>query len=178
MMDVEEWRDIPGYEGFYQVSNLGRVKSLDIMVNGGKSLYKKMGRMRKPVLNSQNGYLTVVLCKNGKHTTCYLHRLVARAFCPGYMPDMVVNHINEIKTDNRASNLEWCTKSYNNLYANKPLRSAKPVYQAGLDGAYIARWASAREASQKLGVEFKNISACCLGKRCSAGGYRWRFADE
>lgn len=177
-MDAEEWRDVLGYEGVYQVSNLGRVKSLDTMIYGGKSFYKKMGRIRKPVLNPKNGYLTVVLAKNGEHTTCYLHRLVARAFCSGYMPGMVVNHINEVKTDNRAYNLEWCTKSYNNLYADKPLRSAKPIYQTGIDGEVIAKWASAREAAQKLGIEFKNISACCLGKRRNAGGYGWRFVDE
>lgn len=176
--EIEDWRDVIGYEGLYQVSNLGRVKSIDMLVNNGKTYYIKPGRLRKLVLNKKIGYLTVVLSKNGKHKTCYVHRLVAMAFCKGFYPGMLVNHINEVKTDNRSQNLEWCTKQYNNLYEDKPLRSAKPILQLSLEGATIAVWKSAREAASALNVEYKNISACCRKRRKSAGGFQWRFIDE
>ena len=115
----EQWRDIEGYEGIYQVSDLGRVRSL------------KFGRVK--VLRSYKnryGYLKVFLSKNGKRHNIYVHRLVAYAFIPNSdKTKNEINHINEIKTDNRASNLEWCDRSYNVTYNGLRYRRKHPNYR-------------------------------------------------
>lgn len=118
------WKDIEGYEGFYQVSNMVKVRSLDRVVNnnGGKWLVK--GRILKPNLNS-HGYLQVILCKNGIHRAKTVHRLIAEAFIknPNNYPQ--INHKNGIKTDNRVDNLEWCDQSHNMRHAYKNGLSSK-----------------------------------------------------
>ena len=104
--DNEQWRDIAGYEGMYQVSDLGRVRSL------------KYGKVRvlKPGKN-RGGYLSVLLYKDRKHNRLYVHRLVAQAFIPNDDDTKIyINHINEDKTENKVSNIEWCDYQYNNTY--------------------------------------------------------------
>ena len=98
----EIWKDIEGYEGIYQVSNLGRVRTIH-------------GEIKHQSTN-RDGYNQVSLTKGGKTTSHGIHRLVALSFVDGYEPELVVNHKNEIKNDNRAANLEWCTRSYNTTY--------------------------------------------------------------
>lgn len=105
------WKDIPGYEGKYQVSNTGRVRSLNYM-RTGKS------KVMKPSTNKL-GYKGVGLRKNGKCTKYYIHRLVALAFIPNPLNLPQVNHIDENKTNNVVWNLEWCTQEYNNNYGNR-----------------------------------------------------------
>ena len=101
----EEWRDIKGYEGRYQVSNLGRVRSL-----------LRNGLIRKQKLFGNTDYLHVVLLKDRKYTRLSVHRLVAEHFVEGYKEGYVVNHKDENKHNNRADNLEWCTFRYNSMY--------------------------------------------------------------
>lgn len=105
-IDNEHWKDIEGYDGMYQVSDLGRVRS------------RKSGewKVRKSVKN-KDGYLTVCLFKDNKVNGFFVHRLVASAFIPNSdETKTTINHINEDKTDNRVSNLEWCDRKYNNTY--------------------------------------------------------------
>lgn len=119
MNNEEIWKDIIGYEGLYQVSSLGRVRSLDRYVkysNGQIHLHK--GKVLS-LVKSNLGYLLVSLCCNGKYKSISVHRLVAQAFIenPDNLPE--VNHRNEDKTDNRVENLEFCDRSYNNNYGSR-----------------------------------------------------------
>ena len=101
---MEEWRDIKGYEGLYQVSNLGRVRSERKILKGTPD---------------KDGYLRVALCKNGTRKYFGIHRLVATAFIYNTNNYPCVNHKDENKTNNRAKNLEWCTIAYNNCYGDR-----------------------------------------------------------
>jgi len=114
-MAHEEWRDVAGFEGLYQVSNLGRVRSLDHSVSRRNGISYIKGRVLQPKVAMP--YLGVILSKDGKAHPKRIHRLVAIAFVPN--PDKLsdVDHINGIKTDNRASNLRWCTHRQNIGYA-------------------------------------------------------------
>ena len=114
--EVEIWKDIENYEGLYQVSNFGRVRSLDRVVRRNKGFGLCKGRVLKPRLPA--GYCQVSLCKQNNVSQFLVHRLVAEAFVPN--PDNLpqVNHKDEVKTNNRADNLEWCTPEYNCNYGN------------------------------------------------------------
>lgn len=116
---IEEWRDIKGYEGLYQVSNLGRVKSLDNFDYGGKNNSKRLRKGKILKLHKRtDGGLGVGLNKNKKHKSCQVHRLVAQAFIPNTDNKPHIDHINTIRTDNRVENLRWVTPKEN---CNNPL---------------------------------------------------------
>lgn len=181
----EIWKDIKGYEGLYQVSNFGRVKSLERIKNGRKTLNEEYSslpvkeRILKPSITN-SGYLQVVLFKNNVGTTCKIHRLVAEAFLPNPNNYPCVNHKNCIKTDDTVENLEWCDYQYNNTYADRmdkiKQKLSKPVLQYDLDGNFIKEWNSPLEASITLfGKKVFSIYECCNGKRKSAGGYIWKY---
>ena len=192
----EEWRDIKGYEGYYQISNMGRVKSLNYRRTGKEGILKAG--------DNGHGYLFVVLCKDGKDNTCRINRLVAQAFIPN--PDNLpeVNHKDENKKNNCVENLEWCSKSYNINYGtgikrraeklrgrnhskehnkkiaekhrNKPKRG-KPVIGINKISGLILEFPSAHEASRQLGISQGSICDCLKGRRKSLGGYIWFYAD-
>lgn len=175
----EIWRDVIGYEGLYQVSNYGRVKSLNY--HGGKK-----EKVLKPG-KDRCGYLYVVLCKEGSHKKYKVHRLVAQAFIPNPNNYPCVNHKDENKTNNCVDNLEWCTYKYNTNYGTCIERSAnsrindkrsKPVLQYSLEGNFIKKWPSGREIQRQLGFNQGGISNCCLGKCNTAYGYIWRYKNE
>ena len=136
----EEWRDIKGYEGLYQVSNLGKVKSLDHYASNGVTdvLYK--GRIIKQF--SHNGYMHLHLCKNNKVKTVNVHRLVAIAFIPNPFQKTQVNHIDGNKANNDSSNLEWCSQRENVIHGVKtglrrlkiPRDKFKYIYDEHLNG--------------------------------------------
>ena len=163
----EVWKDIEGYEGLYQISNYGRVKSL------------KYGKERILKTVENNGYQHVLLFKNGKGKWFYVHRLVAMVFIPN--PDNLteINHISEIKNDNRVVNLEWCDRKYNVNYGTVKQRIAdkisKKLFQYTLDGELIREWQSAYEVKRQLGYSPCNISQCCNGKQKTSYGYIWSY---
>lgn len=173
---TEIWKPVVGYEKYYEVSNLGRIRSLDRVMTSttGKKFIKK-GRIRKQVLNTATGYYMLVLHGDDGKETNTVHRFVAEAFLPNPNNLPLVNHKNEIKTDNRAENLEWCTRKYNMLYSDVPDKSKKPVVQFDPKTGKETVWDSARDAYRETGIEYKNISACCRGLRPRAGGFEWRF---
>ena len=191
-MEKEIWRDIAGYEGYYQVSNLGRIRSLDKMQNYNGSARLHKGRILKPN-NDGRGYLIVDLSKNSRSATRSIHRLVAMAFLdnPNNLPQ--VNHKDEDKTNNfvfvnedgsvdlNKSNLEWCTYSYNNNYGTKKERtmksSCKMVLQYTKKGDFIAEWYGTRDAQRNTGIHCCDISLACRGIRKTAGGFVWKYKE-
>ena len=170
----EEWKDIKGYEGLYEVSNMGRVKSL----GNGKSTNNDNCRERilKPV--KDKGYLRVTLCKEGRKNGYLVHQLVAIVFCENSMGYKEVNHKDEDKTNNRADNLEWCTSKYNANYGTRNKRISKPIYSINKVSGLITYWTSAKEAGNVLGIPPTNITRCCKGKLNSAGNHYWFYADD
>ena len=173
---TEIWKSIPGFEGYYEVSNLGRVKSLDRkMISQKGTLFLKPGRIRKLVPNYATGYLTVILCGKNMKKTMPVHRLVALAFLENPQHCECVNHKNEDKHDNMVDNLEWCSKAYNNAYGKRKKASYKPVVGKNIKTGKELVFPNARIASKVTGANYKNISACCRGLRVSAGNYEWRF---
>lgn len=157
----EIWKDIPEYSN-YQISSLGNVRS------------NKYGcwRLLNPALDGA-GYLIVYLRKDKKSIRFHVHRLVAQVFVNGNGSD--VNHKNGIKTDNRADNLEWCSRSENVKHAIRVLGLGKTRKIAQYDrwGNYIKTWTNAYEAQEKLGINRGNINSCVNKHRKTAGGYRW-----
>lgn len=123
---MEEWRDIRGYEGLYQVSDRGRVRSLDRMTRNHRCGTERLviGRIMIPHDNG-NGYLTVSLSKQCKAKRKYIHRLVAEAFIPNPNHKSQVNHLDYNKTNNRCDNLEWCTAQENTLFSSDRMRHPK-----------------------------------------------------
>ena len=161
------FEEIKGYEGLYQVSAWGEVRSI-----------KRNIFLRQHA--DKDGYLKVLLSKHGKSKNFFVHRLVAEAFIPN--PDNLpcVNHKDEDKTNNAFRNLEWCTVQYNTTYHDVHLKkktNKKAVVQYDLDGSVVRVWSSASEAAKALGISRGSISACCLHLPHfkSVHGFRWEF---
>lgn len=174
-MTEEIWKDIKGYEGHYQISNTGRVKSLDRYVaskNG--SLRKEKEKIRKTHLDKY-GYLYVILCKQGVSEKMLLHRLVAEAFLPNPNALPVVNHKNEKRDDNRVENLEWCTVQYNVRYS-----CSISIIQLSKDNKIIKIWDVISDAANYVKCCKGHIIKCCKKKPKynTAGGYKWRYLDD
>lgn len=189
---TEIWHDIPGYEGEYQASNLGRIKSISRLIQRGINPYTS----KEVILKQQtdrNGYRFVILHKK----LCLVHRLIGMAFLPN--PKETINHINGNKADNRIENLEWATRSENTRHAydvlhrkgsltgrrgtNSPnygrrgseSKLSKAIVQMK-DGKPIATFESMREAEREIGIHHAQISAACKGERPHAGGFQWGLA--
>lgn len=163
----EIWKDKKDYEGHYQVSNFGRVKSI------------KFGKERILKLRTdKDGYFKVDLSKNNKLKTFTVHRLVAEAFLPNPHNYPCVNHKDECKTNNNVNNLEWCNSKYNinfgtrNEKASKKL--SKPVLQYTLEGEFVKEWSSTMECGIN-GYNQSNVAACCRGERKTHRGFIWRY---
>lgn len=198
---MEIWKDIAGFEGLYQVSNLGNVRSLDRVDGRGRNI---KGFLRRQVLN-KNGYLYVNLSKHGKPNNYSVHRLVATAFVNNPAHKETVNHINENKTDNRAENLEWVTLIENLRYGSHDRRVAetrKEKYKGpahpnfGRRGknalahkgkviginednpADVVEFDTAADAARALHISSGRLCEAINHLRKSCGGYRWRRADD
>lgn len=173
----EEWRDIKGYEGLYEVSNLGRVRSLQTISEHG---YKKI--LKQYIRDS--GYCTVHLSKNKKKTTYYVHRLVSMAFLPNPNNLPCINHKDEIKNNNHVDNLEWCTYTYNNTYKDavekrkksRDYSTSRRRVKQIKDGEVINEFPSIASAYKYLGkIPDGRISFCCQHFCKTAWGYSWEY---
>ena len=193
----ECWRAVVGYEGYYEVSNLGNVKSIERLVRHSRSNieFLRKGKLFKPSIE-RAGYLKVQLSVRGKSKYYFVHRLVAQAFLPN--PDNLpeVNHKNEIKTDNNLDNLEWCSRLYNQNYGTKIERQkrtyrennsiknkqyAKPkgrsIYKYDLKGNLIAISCDYLLASSVEDIPYRQIMAVCNGVQKTCRGYIWKYGD-
>ena len=185
-MDEEIWRAIKGFEGLYEVSNLGRVKSLERVSSLGRRVNEKILSPGK----DKDGYLFVILYRDGKHITYKSHRLVLSTFNPvENMENLEVNHMDEDKENNNLTNLEWCTRKENcnhgtrNARVSEKLTNGKlsiPISQLSLDGKYIRSWKSASDAEREEGFNHGNIIQCCKNKFHREGnniykGYKWQY---
>lgn len=178
MKRKEIWKPIKGYEGYYEVSNLGNVRSVDRVIvysNGAKHTYK--GHLLS-LVNRSGGYKEVHLSINQNKKTPSVHRLVAEAFIPNPLNLPEVNHKDEDKSNNCVENLEWCNSKYNMNYGTRNERSSKPIVQLTLDGDFVKRYYGAAEAQRKTGIMSNNISAALNDKQYTAGDYCWCYEWE
>lgn len=186
----EEWRPVPCYEGMYEVSNYGRVHSLDRVVPFQKGGYKHIkGKVMRCVVNGY-GYYVVTLFKESKGYFVGVHILIGRAFIPNPKNLPQINHKDENKKNNHISNLEWCTCQYNNSYGTKieriklaqrnDPRKSCPVMQYSYDNVFIKEYPSAIEAERQTGINAGSILAVCQQeKHCfSAGGFKWKAKSD
>ena len=165
----EAWKDIEGYEGLYQVSNKGRVKSLN---------YQGVAREKLIKHSIVSGYKRVTLYKNKTIKRFLVHRLVANAFLPNPQNFPCINHKDENKQNNIVTNLEWCTYKYNINFGTGISRRAesisKQVYQYSKDLELIAVWKSTNECGRN-GYNQGSVVSCCNGKLKTHKGYIWSY---
>lgn len=170
---MEEWKDVPEYIGLYQVSNYGRVRSLNYLGHG-KTQIMKHNILKK-------GYHQVKFCKNNTSKCFLVHRLVAELFVDNPNPYEFnqVNHKDEDKDNNHSSNLEWCNNDYNCHYGTRSERSSKNNLNNPLRSKQVCCietgiiYQSINEAQRQIGC--RNISSVCCGIRSTAGGYHWKY---
>ena len=169
---IETWRDIKDYVGKYQVSNLGRVKSTKRIRKGKNNSIVEVPEKILKGKKDKDGYIEYALCTgiHGKMKYYRGHRLVAEAFIPNPDNLQIINHINEIKDDNRVSNLEWCTPQYNKFYS-----TAKPVGMYK-DGKLITTFVSLAEVTY-CGFDRVAVGKCCRGIKHykTHKGYEWKY---
>ena len=175
----EKWKDIAGYDGLYQVSDKGNVRS-----------HKRTPGMILKQSPTNCGYMKVQLYKNAKGKMHYVHRLVAQAFLPNPQGKSEINHIDGNKTNNALSNLEWSSRSENQLHAiDHGLREPSPmtgrfgalnhnsraIIQKDMNGQFIAQWDSIASAARSISCSPSLISNCLCGRKKTAKGFLWEY---
>ena len=191
----EIWKNIPEFEELYQVSNMGNVRSVErIVMFGNQKRTVKPSNLR--FFKKANGYLSVKIYKHRKQYTFYVHRLVAMAFCEGYFDTADVNHKDGNKSNNTCVNLEWCSRSENQLHSVNVLHNklgnrkickkwnSKPIVQLTIDGKKVKYWTSAFEVQRILGISESCIRKCLYGtnqkgrQSYQSHGYKWVYAKD
>lgn len=180
----EIWRNVKGYEGLYEVSNLGRIKSIQ---RSGTP-----GGVRKLNVNKY-GYVYVMLSKSNKHKNHTVHRLVGLAFIPSVDGKELINHIDGNKSNNNLKNLEWVNNSENrkHAFANNLQKvnldkahevawenQKRKVKQFSLDGKFVSEFLSIQEAAIKNGIGRTGISQCLSGRYKQSGGFMWKYSED
>ena len=178
---IEEWRELKDYPNYF-ISNLGRVKSVRFIAK-----YQTYTEYFLKPIKARYGYLYIGISRRTENKPIKwlkIHRLVAQYFLSNYAEDLQVNHIDENKTNNCATNLEMCNNKYNCTYGSRKTVNAKPILQYSLEGIFIREWISSREIERVLGFPHSSINACCKGKIKSHGkeinikqayGYVWQY---
>ena len=180
--EKEIWKDIPEFEG-YQVSNLGRVKSLEGIDALG---HKRKEKILKPQMLN-NGYYRVALWKNSIQKRYLVHRLVWIAF-NGHIPEgYEINHLNEVKSNNRLENLNLVTHKENINWGKRNKRCAevlknrkdqsKSVLQYDLQDNFVKEYASTHQVEREKGFSQSYIAKCCKGKQKTAYGFKWKYKN-
>lgn len=174
-MDSEEWRSVVGYEGSYEVSSIGRVRSLDRTINGPKGRRLIRGRLMVQRI-THRGYLRVCLAKNGESSDHFVHRLVAYAFIGVPDGDLYINHIDGNKTNNVVGNLEWTTMAENAQHAHRmgivnsargeshPSSKLTAEQVVDIRTRYAAGGISQAELAREYGVQGSSIRKILIGK--------------
>ncbi len=186
-MNEEIWKDIEGYEGYYQISSRGRVLALERNVSERQRRKEKL----RAITVLKTGYARVILYKEFGYKIEQVHRLVANAFIPNPENKPQVNHINSIRNDNRVENLSWVTSSENRIHGIKfgnvktmaywtgkkgkdhPL--SKTIIQMTMDLEYVNEFIGTENAEIMTGIGRTNIARCCREISRSAGGYKWKY---
>lgn len=179
--DDEEWKAIPGYEGLYEVSNYGRVKSLP--------RYTTKGKIIKPYISNANGYVYVCLSNinlsnKSKRISKRVHVLVMEAFCPvskhkGYDSEYTIDHIDGDKTNNKLSNLEWCSQKENQKRAYKLGLQVAPNRKKVIDLDTLEVFDTLTEAAHSIGITKAGaITRVCRGIRSNIHNHRFAYYDD
>jgi hypothetical protein len=186
LTEKEVWRPVKDYEGLYEVSNFGRVRSCGRMILKSNGVVQnRKSKIRKQV-PTRTGYLQVNLSKNNIQKMVTFHKLVAQAFLPNPKGYSEINHKNEDKSDNRARNLEWCSRVYNNSYGtiisrivakNKNGALSKPIFQVTFSGKIVNFWPLAKEAG-RYGFDFSKVAMCARGERSQHKGFQWMYCSQ
>lgn len=195
----EIWKDIKGYEGCYQISNLGRVKSLSRPLNRGKGVGMSVEKILSCTIDKKTGYRKCCLMKDNTVKRTYVHRLVAEAFIPNERNKPCIDHIDADRTNNITSNLRWVTYKENNnnpIYKirnstsrtgeNNRIRKGMygesnptsiPVVQLNMDNTFVKRFWGAKAVQDEFGYAASYITRACKGKVSAAYGYKWMYEE-
>jgi hypothetical protein len=189
----EIWRDLPGYEQYYQVSNFGKLRSKPRRVKCGNGYYTKPAKELKLQINN-HGYLYFQVKADGEHKKLYIHRAVCMAFIPNINKKPYVNHMDSNPLNNNVSNLEWVTHKENVHHAmnagrfkdsfSKTVEKFKgtieekqiPVIGTNIDTGEKIKFKSINEAGRHFNNRAGDICKCCKGERITAQGYKWEYA--
>ena len=184
LLPFEIWKDIPGYEGLYQASTMGRIRSLN---------YKRTGKVKILTQYTYNGYKSLNLHKGKQQKSEWVHRLVAKTWLPNPYNYPQINHKDENPSNNAVSNLEWCSPKHNANWGTRNIRTAitqrnnadtnkqyKKTYQYTKDGILVNVWVSANDAAKNLGISSSNIVRCCnnVPRYKTAGGFIWKYDED
>lgn len=181
MADKEIWKDIEGYEGYYQVSNLGRVKSVERFVDNGYGPRGAVRSIKEKILKqgkTNKGYCFVILCKNSTKNNVLVHRVVAKAFIPNPNNLPEINHKSENKAENFVENIEWCSKKYNCNYGHrnrKKIHTMRHLIQMDLSCNEIMIWFSCAACQKETGFDSAFLRKAANGQTPTAYGFKWRY---